>query len=339
MERGKSMKFIKMLSLILIMLAVMSLGVWAIWERSISDDVGKIQIVCTVYPVYDWVKEITEDVDNVEIYLLADNGIDLHNYTPTVSDIVKINESDLFIYIDGDSDSWVKDAMDEDLNSIALIWEIDELILSEHDHDEDCTDEDCDHEDHDHEEEDHVHDEDCDHDHSQYDEHIWMSVKNAKELVAAISKEIIKIDEENRVKYEENTTKYEEVLEELIEKYEVLNDIAKKVIIVAGRNPYNYLVRDYAIECFAAYEGCSAEYEVNFETVIELAEIANEHNIKTLIIEEGGNRDVAESIITNSGATGVMEINSMETVNLKDEYKTYVEIAEENLEKLLELLK
>lgn len=327
------MKIVRVISLITVIAVLIGIGGFVALNTGINEQSDALKIVCTVYSAYDFAKEITEDVEDVEIYLLTDNGIDLHNYTPSVTDIAMIKDSDLFIYVDGESDFWVEDIIEEDTNTLKLMDELGDLIESEHDHD--------------YEEEDHVHDEEEsydheeeDHDHNhEYDEHVWMSIENASVLVSSISTKIIELDEVNREIYELNTSNYKEELASLNEEYKEALSGELNILIIAGRNPFKYLTRDYDIESYAAYDGCSAEYEVSFETVISLAETAKEHNVEKIVVEKGGNQDIAESIMENSDVSEILELDSMQSINLKDEYKTYLEIARENLQTLKDVLK
>ena len=147
----------------------------------------KVSVVTTIFPVYDWVREIAAGNDNVEITMLLDSGSDLHNYQPTAQDILKIASADLFVFVGGESDDWVEDvlktARNDQLVPVNLVEAMGEAIKMEeivegmeHEHDE---------HDEDHDEE---HDEDEDHDHEEEaDEHIWLSLRNAQALSRVIA--------------------------------------------------------------------------------------------------------------------------------------------------------
>lgn len=141
----------------------------------------KINVVATIFPVYDWAREVIGGCDNVNLILLQDSGVDLHSYQPTVQDIVKVTTSDVFICVGGESDGWVKGALANAANSsqkvVNLVEAMGDAIKMEeivegmeHEHHLDHDDEDEDHDhDHEHEDEDHDH-EDHDHDHEDEDE-------------------------------------------------------------------------------------------------------------------------------------------------------------------------
>lgn len=304
-----------------------------------KDGDGKLNIVCTMYPVYDWVQIIGGD--RVEPNFLLDSGIDLHNYQPTVDDMITMKESDLLIYVGGDSDTWTKDVVDNSFNSLNLIELMgddaldQEMVegMQEHDHDHD----------HDHSifyeiyawvkslfgyEDDH------DHSHDTPDEHVWMSVKKAKVLVQGIVDELVEIDAEYADLYIENGSEYLEKLEALDETYEVaLGGISKNTIIVADRFPLLYLTQDYGLEYFAAFSGCSAEAEVSFETITFLKEKVEELELEYIFKIDGSNQQIANTVIDDEAK--VLEINSMQTITSDQMDKSYIDIMEENLEELL----
>lgn len=316
------MKKVKLTILIIVFVILITIGVFTAINVRVNDNVDEIKIVCTAYPIYDFAKEITKDVEEVEVYLLTENGIDMHNYEPTVADISNIKTSDLFIYIGGESDGWVNDVITEDMNTLRMIEKVGTLIYANHDH----------------EEEEHVHDESCNHEYSEFDEHIWMSIDNAKQMVGAILSQIEIVDSENAETYASNAVGYMEELESLKVEYEKIINMDKNTLIVGGRNPFNYLASENEIEISAAYDGCQAEFEVSFETVVVLSQEVDKKNVTKIVVEENANLDIANAIIANSNAIEVLELNSMQSIDLKDEYVSYLEIARTNLDILIKVL-
>ena len=156
---------------------------------------NKLNIVTTIFPAYDWVREILGDeTDRAEITTLLDSGVDLHSYQPTVDDIVKISECDLFLYVGGESDGWVEDALknapNKDRKVIRLLDVLGDSAKAEE------TVAGMQEEEHDHEEE------------AEYDEHIWLSLKNAQVLVAAISEALQESDPARKDTYAANAAAY-----------------------------------------------------------------------------------------------------------------------------------
>ena len=283
-------------------------------------------IVCTIFPEYDWTKEILgSHADNAEISYLLESGTDLHNYQPTADDIVKISTCDLFIYVGGESDEWTEDAIanakNPDMKVISLMdvlgdsakaEELKEgMQESEHDHEEGEEDHD------EHEEEEHDHEEG----EVEYDEHVWLSLKNAKVLCAEIEKNIEAIDPANAADYKANLDSYTSKLDELDNSFRTLVDSASvKTLVFGDRFPFRYFVDDYGLDYFAAFIGCSAESEASFETIKFLADKINELDCNTVFTLENSSKDIANAVISNSGKDGVKiaELNSLQSVSQAD---------------------
>ena len=313
----------------------------------------KLKVVTTIFPEYDWVREILGDkADNAEITMLLDNGVDLHSYQPTADDIVRISECDLFIYVGGESDSWVKDALknatNKDMKVINLLdvlgdsVKMEEIVEgmqeTEHDHDHD-HDEDYDHDhDHDHDDADekHVHEE-------EKDEHVWLSLKNAKTLVGAISNALQELDPDNRDTYAENSDAYVKKLATLDAYYQAaVDDATYKTVLFGDRFPFRYLVDDYGLSYYAAFAGCSAESEASFETISFLAKKVDELNLPCVLTIEGKEHKIAETIVENTTEKNrkILTMDSMQSTTSQDikDGTTYLSVMEKNRSVLKEAL-
>lgn len=293
----------------------------------------KLSIVCTVFPEYDWVREITSGhEENFEITYLLSNGSDMHSYQPTVDDMIKISSCDLFIYIGGESDKWTKDAIkqakNKDLKTISLLDSLGSSVKEE-EHKEGMQD--SDEEDHDHEEQ------------AEYDEHIWLSLKNAETLCNSIAEEIYSLDPENKSDYQNNLTDYCKQLENLDTQYsETLSNIPNKTLIFGDRFPFRYLVDDYGLDYYAAFSGCSAETEASFETITFLSDKIDEINANTIFTIEGSDDSIANAIISSTEKKNqkIAHLNSIQSVNSEQVKNgtTYISIMESNLDILKEAL-
>lgn len=293
----------------------------------------KLSIVCTVFPEYDWVREITSGhEENFEITYLLSNGSDMHSYQPTVDDMIKISSCDLFIYIGGESDKWTKDAIkqakNKDLKTISLLDSLGSSVKEE-EHKEGMQD--SDEEDHDHEEQ------------AEYDEHIWLSLKNAETLCNSIAEEIYSLDPENKSDYQNNLTDYCKQLENLDTKYsETLSAVPNKTLIFGDRFPFRYLVDDYGLDYYAAFSGCSAETEASFETITFLSDKIDEINANTIFTIEGSDDSIANAIISSTEKKNqkIAHLNSIQSVNSEQVKNgtTYISIMESNLDILKEAL-
>ena len=308
----------------------------------------KIKIVTTIFPEYDWVREIVGDkTDRVEITMLLDNGADLHNYQATASDMAKIATCDLFIYVGGESDEWVNDvlktAKNDDMIVVNLLdvlgdkvkeEEVKEGMEGDHDEEED--------EDHDHDEHEHEHHHEGDE--PEYDEHVWLSLKNAVTLVNYISEMIRALDPDNKDAYAANTAAYVEKLNALDARYAAAVEAASvKTLVFGDRFPFRYLVDDYGLDYFAAFVGCSAESEASFSTIKFLADKINELGLKSIMQIENSNNRIADTVknATNTKDQTIRTLNSLQSVTSRDvkNGKTYLGVMEENLAVLTEALK
>ena len=326
-------KLIQILAILFLLLSALS----ACNKKEETQETNKIKIVTTIFPTYDWVRQIIgEDNERFELILLADSGVDLHSYQPTTDDIIAISTCDLFIYVGGTSDQWVedvlRDAMNKDMGVINLIETLGAAVKEEE------IIEGMQHEDnhgHGEYEEEHQHD---------WDEHVWLSLTNAQTLVSYISKEIIALDSELLERYQENTDNYLTQLQSLDETYrQMVLEYTNPTILVADRFPFRYLVDDYHINYYAAYAGCTAETEASFETVIFLANKVDELELSTVLVIDGSKQALASTVIENTHQKNqnILTLNSMQAITAKEigEGITYLAIMQENLTVLAEVLK
>ncbi len=299
----------------------------------------KFRVVVTIFPPYDWVAEILGDrIEDVELTLLLDNGADLHSYQPTADDMIKVSTCDLFVYVGGTSDGWVKDALKEAVNPEMRVVNLMEALgdrVVEEERVEGMEPE----EDHDHGEEDHDHEEEG----PEYDEHIWLSLKNAAFLTRRLSDEIQAMDPENAGTYKKNTEAYLAKLDALDASYaDMVAGAEKDTLLFGDRFPFRYLAEDYGLNYYAAFVGCSAETEASFETVIFLANKLEELELPAVLAIESSDGRLPRTILENakSSHAQVMVLNSLQSVTAKDvaEGASYLSIMEDNLETLRKAL-
>lgn len=297
-----------------------------------------LRIVTTIFPEYDWVREILGDrANHVELTMLLDDGVDLHSFQPTADDMVTISNCDLFLYTGGASDSWVEDALanagNPDLVAMNLMEVLGDGVKteevvegmqeSEHHHHE----EEKHHEDHDHE----------DHDHA--DEHIWLSLKHAAVLCDAIADALGVIDPAHQETYAENAAAYIQKLSTLDGQYQAAVDAAStRTLLFADRFPFRYLADDYGLTYYAAFSGCSAETEASFETVAFLAGKVDELSLPCVLTIEGAAHNIAQTVVANTSAKNqeILVLDSMQSVTAADVEggATYLGMMEQNLETL-----
>lgn len=291
---------------------------------------NKLNIVTTIFPAYDWVREILGDeTDRAEITMLLDSGVDLHSYQPTVDDIVKISDCDLFLYVGGKSDGWVDDALKNAPNKERKVIRLLDVLGDSAKAEETVAG--MQEEEHDHEEE------------AEYDEHIWLSLKNAQVLVAAISEALQETDPARKDTYAANAAAYVEKLSALDGEYRAAVDSGKhKTLLFGDRFPFRYLADDYGLDYYAAFPGCSAETEASFETVSFLAGKMDALGLPCVLTIEGTQHKIAETIVQNTAQKNqqVLTMDSMQAVTASDAASgvSYLSIMEKNLSVLKKAL-
>ena len=285
----------------------------------------KLKIVATTFPQYDWIREIIgKDNTNVDLQLLMKNGGDLHSYQPTAGDIANIADANLFVYVGGESDEWVDDALKEKTNKDMKVVNMMQTLGDDIDEEEEGLEKES--EDHDHEE-------------IEYDEHVWLSLKRAQKIVKAIADELVELDPTNAKKYQANAEAYIAKLAALDKSYQsTVGTVENKTWIFADRMPFHYLAKDYGITTYAAFNGCSTETNASFATIVSLAKYADELGIKHIMTIEGSDKKLAKAVIENTTTKNqdILTLNSLQSVSQSDIDKglTYYGAMEENLKVL-----
>lgn len=304
-----------------------------------SQDDGKLHIVTTIFPEYDWIREVMgETFEDADVTFLLDNGVDLHSFQPTVQDMVAISGCDLFVYVGGESDAWVRDALSEGGNEDRVVIDLMEVLadqVKEEEVVEGMQEEACEAEETGEAEEgalDHA-----DADDLELDEHIWLSVRNAMAVVQIFGQTLREVDPDHAQAYEENAAAYCEKLQALDDRYiQTVEEGSKDTLLFADRFPFRYLTDDYGLDYYAAFSGCSAETEASFETVIFLAGKADELGLNALLTIKGDDQNIAQTVRSASSSKNqeILVLDSMQNTTPEDVEKgvTYLSIMEENLE-------
>ena len=298
---------------------------------------AKTKIVTTIFPEYDWTKEILGDkIKDAELTLLIGNGIDLHSYQPTIQDIAKINTADIFIYVGGESDAWVTDALKNVKNKKMKVINLMEVLgdkVKEEEVVEGMQAEEEHHHDEDEEEEEEI----------EYDEHIWLSVRNAKILCEEICNTLCSVNSKNASSYKANYKAYASKLDKLDSDFAaVVKNAGTKTLLFGDRFPFRYFVDDYGLKYYAAFVGCSAETEASFETIIFLAKKVDEFELKNVCQIESGNGQIARTIIESSKKKDakILTFDSLQSTTTNDIKKgaTYLNLMQKNLDVLKKAL-
>lgn len=292
----------------------------------------KLSIVTTIFPEYDWVREIMGDkFADAEVTMLLDNGVDLHSYQPTTEDIMKISQCDLFIYVGGESDEWVEDVMKETTNPDMKVINLLEVLEGDVKEEEIVEGMEAEEEEEENEGE--------QEEEIEYDEHVWLSLKNTQKICSIIAQNIEEIDSDNADIYAANVDAYKEKLNTLDEEYKKVVEAASvKTVLFGDRFPFRYLVDDYNLSYYAAFVGCSAESEASFDTIVFLANKVDELNLSSIFTIEGSDQKIAEAIknATSSKNQEILTIDSLQSTTAKDleDGKTYLSTMSDNLEVL-----
>ncbi len=288
---------------------------------------GKLKIVASIFPAWDWTRNILgENPADADLKLLLDNGVDLHSFEPSVEDILTISECDLFIYIGGESDRWVTDTLKQASNPKPRVIKMLDVIGDKARTEETVEGMQAE------EEED-----------AEFDEHVWLSLRNAAVICDAVTAELSALDPENAKVYEANAAGYKQQLDRLDSAYQTaVSEAAGKTLLFGDRFPFRYLTEDYGLDYYAAFSGCSAETEASFETITFLARKADELSLPAVLTIDGSDGRIAQTIIQNTSAktARVLTLDSMQSITGKkiSGGAAYLSVMESNLEVLKEAL-
>lgn len=302
---------------------------------AVPDD-GKLKIVATIFPEYDWVMNVLgENAEDADVTLLLANGVDLHSFQPTAEDILKISTCDLFIYVGGESDAWVDMALQEATNKEMVVVNLLDVLGDSVKEEEVIEGMQA-------EEEEHEEEADAEEE-PEYDEHVWLSLRNASVLVQGITEALQKADPAHEEDYRNNAAAYVAKLGSLDRDYQTVVDAAPLHTLLFGdRFPFRYLTDDYGLDYYAAFVGCSAETEASFETITFLAHKVDELGLPAVMTIEGDNHRIAETIVetTQSKDAKILTMDSMQSTTAKDiaDGATYLSIMEKNLDVMKEAL-
>lgn len=239
-------------------------------------DETKLQIVCTSFPAYDFAREIAGD--RAELTLLIKPGSEVHSYEPTPKDMIRIQESDLFICNGGESEQWAKTLITPELNTIYMMDCVDTV--------EESADGIYNAEDGE----------------SELDEHVWTSPLNAIKISEEICNALCKLDTDNAEAYKTNFTAYKAQLMALDREFrQVIKNSGKHTLVFADRFPMRYFALEYGLDCYAAFPGCSSETEPSAKTVAYLIDRVREDKIPAVLYMEFSNQKMADVICEDTG--------------------------------------
>lgn len=314
------MTMIKRIAACFLAVLLLCCGLVGCGEREDS----RLTVVCTGFPQYDWTRQIVgERTDAVNVILLTDSGADIHNYQPSARDIITLVDCDLLVYSGGESEEWVAQAL-ADAEAKAQVVSLLEVLADAAKLEESVAG---------------MQTEENEPEEPEYDEHTWLSLRCARLFCGEIAARLGELDAEGAQVYAANAAAYCAELDMLDRQYaDAVENAAVKTVVFADRFPFRYLVDDYGLDYFAAFNGCSAETEAGFETVVFLADKLDELGIHSVIVLEKSDCRIADTVIEASKAKNqqIVTMNSMQSVAADDlaAGASYLGYMQDNLEAL-----
>ena len=283
-----------------------------------------ISVVCATAPLYDWTRKITEGTDGTDLSLIIGNGTDLHSFQPSAKDIISIKNADVLVYVGGESDGWIRDALKDPANKnrqvVCLMDVLKDAIVEEEIVEGMQGEEEDGHEEHE--------------EGPEYDEHVWMSLRLTRRSCKAIEEALEKVSSSNAAKYKANLDAYDKKLSELDRQYEEMVKGARlDTMVVCDRYPFRYLAEDYKLKYSAAFVGCSAETEASFETVKFLADKVKALDSKAVLIIDNSDGKLAKTVLETAGKSSV-KVEVLDSMQSCGADLDYIRTMTENLEKL-----
>ncbi|XEC94247.1 metal ABC transporter substrate-binding protein [Paenibacillus tarimensis] len=308
---------------------------------SAAESSGKIQVVTTFYPMYEFTSQVAGE--HADVTALVPAGAEPHDWEPSAKDMAKIKEADVFVY-NGIVEGWVEQALKSAPNEKRIVVEassgIELMEGEEHDHDHGHEEEDHSAEDHDHEaheEDEHEQEHQGEEEHV-LDPHVWLSPVLAQRQVLAIQEALAQADPEHKDGYKANADAYIAMLKELDEAFRDGLKEAKTKEFVTQHMAFGYLAREYGLTPIPI-AGLSPDQEPSPEKMAEIVTFAKEHQVKTIFFETVSDPKIARTIADEIGAkTDVLNPIERLTEEDKNNGLDYIAIMTQNLEALKKAL-
>lgn len=325
------MKLKKILLIILLIIILAGvIYIFAYTGNKNKTNNNKLNVVVTTFSTYDFVRQVAGD--NVNLTFLLGPGVEAHSYEPTASDLAKIQNADLFIYVGGEMEEWTGKVLDS-LNTkntklVCIADYIEKMEEEEIDSAEEESEE--------HESEEHVHD----HEEGAYDEHIWTSPKNAIKMVEEIEKILAEKDSKNKETYETNANNYINQIKNVqAQIQQIVDNKVRSRLVFGDKMPMQYFIKEYNLEVSAAFAGCSTQTDPSASTIAKLVQRVKEEQIPVILYIELNNGKVAQTIAKETGAKP-LQIQTLHNIT-KDDFtngETYVSLMQRNLDVLKQAL-
>lgn len=292
-------------------------------SKTAPEDNGKLNVVTTIFPAYDFTRQIAGE--NINLTMLLKAGTESHTYEPSPQDIITIQNADLFIYTGGEGDTWVDGILSSMDTPVPTLKMMDCVNAVEEELVEGMQGE--------AESEEHS-------DEPEYDEHVWTSPKNAVLISEKISEKLQELDSANKDSYKAAALEYSKKLNALDKEFsDVVASSAHKTLVFGDRFPMRYFADAYGLDYYAAFVGCSSETEPAASTLAFLVNKVNELQIPVVFYIEFSTGKVAQTIASQTGCETAL-FNSCHNVSLEDmdAGATYISLMEQNVELLKKAL-
>ncbi len=311
----------KKFSLILLIIVIFSFSGCGN-KLSNNEDGKKINVVATIFPQYDFTRQIAKD--KVNLKMLIPPGAESHSYEPTPQDIINIQKSDLFIYVGGENDEWIKDILNSmDTSKKTIISLVDCVNTCEEDFKTIAPDQEISH-----------------NESKEIDEHVWTSPANAKKITEKISETLCKLDSKNSDFYTKNTKEFVNQLSILDNNFKkIVSNSKRKTLVFGDRFPFRYFVEEYGLNYYAAFPGCASQTDTNATKIAFLIDKIKQNNIPVVLKMELSNENIAKSLAEATN-TKVLTMYSCHNAP-KDDFEngvTYLDYMNKNLNVLEEAL-
>jgi zinc transport system substrate-binding protein len=284
----------------------------------ISPRESKVKVSVSIDAMKEFVQAVGKD--KVEISTIISTGANTHDFEPKAQDILKISNSDIFVYNGLGMETWAEKAISAANNpSLIVVDSSKDAEIIERKETGESND--------------HKHEEDYSHSHGNYDPHLWLSLKGAQSQVKNIKDALIQANPSNKDYYEENYNKFIYQLEKLYNEYNIKFQSLEKNTLVSGHAAFAYLCRDFNLEQNSIRD-VFAEGEPSAKQLAELVEYCRDNNVKTIFSEDMVSPEVSETLANEVGA----KVEIIYTIEYPQGGMTYLERMESNLSKIYESL-
>ena len=319
----------KKIALIACILVIVIGFIWLLVFNNVSnetEDNGKLNVVVTSFSSYDFVRHIVGD--NANVTFLLGPGMDAHSYDPSASDIIKIGNADMFVYIGDEMEKWAERVVETlDTKNTVLVKISDSIEIIEEKNIDGTEHEEHDDNHHEHEE-------------VEYDEHVWSSPENAIKIMDVLTNHLIEVDPDRKEEYEKNSEEYIlEIRDVQSQIQDIVDNKERSRLVFADKMPMQYFINEFKLDVSAAFNSCSTETEPSTSTIAYLINKVKEENIPVVLYIELGTDKVANTIAKETGAIP-MQIQTLHNVTKTDfdNGETYVSLMRRNLDVLKKAL-